>query len=221
MGFAPFLRHFTPDRQHRSTQEEIRSAAPGAVRIDGFCELMARHGGSSFNRGLYRLLPVSAIEEWSDLLESAFPEYDGALLPFGYDWKGRFFCAVLRGAESVEPFLCMLDIAEGTAYDIPASFRDFHNLELTNTEDDDPLVADVFDRFLARYGRPLEPDRCVGYRVPLFIGGENRGENVAVEPLSVYWTLGAQLLAAVSDLPAGTRVERFDRLSDQGGPSES
>ena len=53
---------------------------------------------------------------------------------------------------------------------------------------------------------PLKADECVGYRVPLFLGGQDVVDNLEVSDLGVYWSLCAQLRQGTRDLPTGTSI---------------
>ena len=47
---------------------------------------------------------------------------------------------------------------------------------------------------------------CVGYRIPLFLGGDDSLENMEVSDMEVYWDMTDQLWEAVKDLPEGTKI---------------
>lgn len=46
---------------------------------------------------------------------------------------------------------------------------------------------------------------CGGYRIPLFLGGEDSLENMEVSDMEVYWDMTDQLWEAVKDLPRAPR----------------
>ncbi len=47
---------------------------------------------------------------------------------------------------------------------------------------------------------------CVGYRKPLFLGGQDVIDNLEISDMEVYWSLCGQLLGRVRNLPNGARV---------------
>lgn len=47
---------------------------------------------------------------------------------------------------------------------------------------------------------------CAGYRIPLFLDGEDSLENMEVSDMEVYWDMTDQLWEAVKDLPEGTKI---------------
>jgi hypothetical protein len=88
------------------------------------------------------------------------------------------------------------------------SFVGFHDDELVEYADE-ALAAEFFELWAGRYPDtlPLGRDSCVGYRVPLFLGGQDDIENLEVSDLAVYWSLCGELRAAVRDLPPGTSID--------------
>ncbi|WP_431278627.1 T6SS immunity protein Tdi1 domain-containing protein [Leifsonia poae] len=56
---------------------------------------------------------------------------------------------------------------------------------------------------------PLAFDECVGYEVPLFLGGGDEIDNLQVADMEVYWTLTGQLRVATHDLRPGRSVSEI------------
>jgi hypothetical protein len=42
---------------------------------------------------------------------------------------------------------------------------------------------------------------CIGYKVPLFLGGKDTTDNFEIADLEVYWEITCQLYHQVKDLP--------------------
>lgn len=53
---------------------------------------------------------------------------------------------------------------------------------------------------------PVRSADCVGYRVPLFLGGKDTVENLEVIDLEVYWSVCGQLRQGTRTLPAGASI---------------
>ena len=53
-------------------------------------------------------------------------------------------------------------------------------------------------------------DQCAGYKVPLFLGGEDSIHNLELSDIEVYWSLMAQLRLATIDLAPGTRISEIE-----------
>jgi hypothetical protein len=88
------------------------------------------------------------------------------------------------------------------------SFAAFHDEELIDYADA-ALATGFFESWSAANGDsvPLSRDQCVGYRVPLFLGGEDVVENLAVTDLEVYWTICGGLRRGSLNLPPGTSID--------------
>ena len=90
------------------------------------------------------------------------------------------------------------------------SFLDFHNSELVDQRA--AVVASTFfNEWLAANpdALPLGPDRCVGYRVPLFLGGRDELANLEETDLGSDLSLSAQLLAQTRGSAPGTSISRI------------
>ena len=104
----------------------------------------------------------------------------------------------------------MIEPGTGEILQIPMSFVDFHNSELVDQRD--AVVAfTFFNEWIAANpdALPLGPDRCVGYRVPLFLGGRDELANLEETDLWVYLSISAQLLAQTRELAPGTSISRI------------
>lgn len=67
------------------------------------------------------------------------------------------------------------------------------------------LDSEIYADWLASHP-PVGPMECAGYRIPLFLGGEDSLENMEVSDMEVYWDMTDQLWEAVKDLPEGTKI---------------
>ena len=52
----------------------------------------------------------------------------------------------------------------------------------------------------------IEFDRCLGLKIPAFLGGEETLENLDPSDMDVYWSFNAQIYNQVKDLPPGTPI---------------
>jgi Domain of unknown function (DUF1851) len=192
--FERFAASFTllPADQKPSTPFED----PDLLGVRGYRELASRFAGCGFDGGLYRVHSNQTGRLGRQLAAEAFPEYAGRARPFGYDWLGRQFAIDLARVEDGEPLVLMLEPGTGQALEIPTTFVEFHDAELVD-EADAALAADFFEQWRSLHPDtiPLDPNACVGYRVPLFMGGADETDNLEVNDLDVYWTLFGQLRA--------------------------
>lgn len=200
--FAPFLARF------RATgTSSVRNWPPEPQ--SGWSDLMAGHAGSTFNDGLYRLHTPESSALANTAVSEAHPHLAGHIERFGYDWLGRQFAIDTQAptGESVR----MIEPGTGEVLAIPRSFADFHNIELIE-DPEAALAAAFFDQWADanRTALPLAPDRCAGYRVPLFMGGDDDVENLETSDIWVYWSWCTQLMERVRGRAHGTPVDRVD-----------
>ena len=166
----------------------------GDAGHSGWGELMGGYGGSTFEQGLYRLHTPESSDRARQELSDGFPELRSGIDLFGYDWLGRQF-GMRRQAPG--PVL-MFEPGSGEVLEIPATFVEFHDAELVDYRDA-ALASDFFASWTSGHPDtiPLAFHQCVGYRIPLFLGGRDDLDNLEVTDLSVYLYLSAQLLGQV------------------------
>jgi hypothetical protein len=131
---------------------------------------------------------------------------------FGFDWLGRQFAADLRGPSHEDPPVLMLEPGSGEALEIPSPVSRFHDYELI--ESTEAALAASFFQDWARANPALAPlgfKQCVGYEVPLFLGGSDTIDNLAVTNIHVYWTIMGQLRSQTRGLRPGTAIGSVER----------
>jgi hypothetical protein len=180
---------------------------PRLMAVDGYLELADRFAGCSFENGLYRLHDATSGPLALSWIAEAFPEFAGRVCPFGYDWLGRQFAVDAGRQQAGRPLVLLLEPGTGQALEIPRQFADFHSEELVQHRDA-ALASGFFEDWADAQGAvlPLAQGDCVGYRVPLFLGGRDTVDNLELLDLDVYWTLCAQLRRGTRHLPPGTSV---------------
>ncbi len=162
-------------------------------------------GGKTFNEGLYRVLLPSEIEQATNAARLAFPELAERITVFGYDWLGRKFAVDTgRLSKGVEQVL-MLEVGAGEAMQIPADPIAFHNNELVEFPDD-ALAKPFFEEWKMIGKKSLCHDQCVGYKIPLFLGGADEISNLEISDLSIYWHVCGQLRNKTWTLPEGHSI---------------
>lgn len=193
---------FEPVEQRAEQMPEVTRD----LQIPGYLELMGVAAGCSFDRGIYRLHSRLSGEVGQRCADEAFPELEGRLSVFGLDWLGRQFALDFARTDNGEPLVMMLEPGTGEALEIPVTFVQFHEQELVSFSEE-ALARSFFDQWLA--SRPASPtlalSECVGYRVPLFLGGRDEIDNLEVVDFDVYWTVSGQLRTQVVGL--GNRID--------------
>ena len=201
--FSAFLSHYRPDGEPvgRTYQNPLCQLGAG-----GASEFFDKFSGVSFNNGLYRVVRADAIERWNEVLAGAFPEARGTIGVFAFDWLGRCFALSAQHREEGEPTVILFEPGTGEGLQIPLGFSVFHDEELVQ-QADAAVAEGFFNEWLASGGAAPRPDQCVGYKVPLFLGGQDTVENLELTDLGIYWEISSQLIAQIRDLPPGTPVK--------------
>lgn len=199
--FDVFQSNFVRDLQKNEPLEESVTI----LNIPMLAEFFIKFGGASFNRGLYRTIHPSQLTEWQNRIHFAFPEFEGRVVCFGFDWLGRAFALDSARHEGGHAGVTMFEPGTGEALDIPSNLRSFHDNELIEFGEA-ALAISFYDRWLKISGAHPKYDQCVGYKTPLFLGGADEVENIEMSDIDVYWHLMGQLICKTRGLPEGTRV---------------
>lgn len=181
----------------------------------GLAELMLEFGGCSFDNSLYRVMKPDSIKEWNQTVEDAFPNFVGRVQCFGYDWLGRIFALDSGRLEEGKPGVVMFEPGTGQALEIPCNIVSFHNQELVEYQEE-ALALAFRAQWLTRGAAPSY-DECIGYRKPLFLGGQDVLDNLESSNLDVYWTLTGQMIKKAKGLPLGTRLGKISSNNAEVG----
>lgn len=163
------------------------------LAITGYRELARRFAGCSFENGVYRLHDARTGLPADALIAETFPQAASRACPFGYDWLGRQFAVDSARLDRGELLVLLLEPGTGQVLEIPFSFSGFHD-QLDEVREP-ALAASFFAAWAEAHPDrlPLELAQCVGYKVPLFLGGKDVVDNLGVVDLDVYWSISGQL----------------------------
>lgn len=180
---------------------------PRLQEATGYDELAGRFAGCSFRHGLYRLHDASSGPRARALVDEAFPSFSARACPFAFDWLGRQFALDEGRKTTGEPLVLILEPGTGDTLGVPLSFSAFHDEELVDYHDA-ALATDFFAAWAQEHPAelPLATDRCVGYRVPLFLGGRDIIDNLEIADIDVYWSFCGRLRRGAKNLPAGASI---------------
>ena len=74
--------------------------------------------------------------------------------------------------------ILLFEPGTGEVLDIPVTFEEFHDSEIVECHED-CLASEFFQEwFLANDNYILKKNECVGYKVPLFLNGEEEIEKI-------------------------------------------
>ncbi len=157
---------------------------------DLYNDFIMQLGGRSFGYGLFNSFSKDNVSKWTEIVGEAYPEFKNLFKIFGYDWLGRCFGIDLR--ENTYGNILMFEIGTNDVLEIPCSFDTFLNEEI-------PLYTDAclakafFDEWTKYSNKEIVYGRCVGYKVPLFLGGEDSINNLEDSDMEVYWSVITQI----------------------------
>jgi hypothetical protein len=134
------------------------------------------------------------------LIAEAFPTFADRVLPFATDWLGRAYAIDLDRQRNDEPLVLQLDPATGETLEVPATLTTFHDVELVDYPEDAIALTYYGEWRESAPKTTLNQDSCVGFRIPLFLGGSDDLANLEVTDLNVHWSLSAQIRGAVGEV---------------------
>jgi hypothetical protein len=175
---------------------------PSVLNLAEFLKL---HGGASFNNGLYRTVHPMESDTWRRRIGKAFPEFEERIVCFGYDWLGRAFALDSGRLVGNQPAVVMFEPGTGEALEIPANIETFHNEELIEFGEA-ALAISFFQIWSDSGGFRPKITQCVGYKKPLFLGGEDVVANLELSDIDVYWHVMGQLIRGTRGVPKGTAI---------------
>lgn len=166
-----------------------------------YTELLLDVGGVSYNKGLYTIHTFESSLKWAKILSAYFEGYKNEILPFAFDWWGRQYCVPKKGYESIYVF----DPIDLKDYFLEENLIDFHNITLV--DDTDLLDSAYFQEALhALKIDGIKQNKCIGYKIPLFLNGNTDLLNLQIVDIEVYWDTQHQIYNQIKDLPDGTRI---------------
>ncbi|OPX42855.1 hypothetical protein CLHUN_31790 [Ruminiclostridium hungatei] len=185
---------------------EVSNVIKGNNSVEVLSKLLNTFGGKSFNKGLYRLHTLSDVEKWNNNVIQAFPEFNGRITCFGYDWLGRQFALDNQRIENEQPQILMFEPGTAEVLEIPCNIVQFHDEEIPEYHDS-CLASEFFKDWTSINPDGLKINECVGYKVMLFLGGEDTLQNLEKSDMDVYWSICSQLIQKTNGLPEGTIVK--------------
>jgi hypothetical protein len=186
--YERFLASFPPDDNERPSDFPA-----GALEdIPGFREICGVGAGKSFGNGIVRIHSKAQIGQAARLIEEAFPECSGAI-PIAKDWLGRQY-VVPGGRRST---LMLIEPGSGDVFEVDCGIEELFNTEMPA----DPvtyLASDLFIDWTSVSDEVVPCGKCVGFKVPLFLGGAGAVENLEISDEEVYWSLIGQMRSSIT-----------------------
>jgi hypothetical protein len=162
-------------------------------------ELIGTFGGCSFKKGIYRIHAFDDINTWNENVAQAFPDYNGKIVCFGYDWLGRQFALDRIALENGQDQVLMFEPGTAEVLSIPCSIENFHEEEIPQYHDS-CLASDFFEEWILSNPAGLKNNECAGYKIMLFLGGADAIQNLEISDMHVYWSVCSQIIQKLKTL---------------------
>lgn len=192
---------------HAVTGRSLPGSDAVSARVPVDAEaFMQQFAGCTFDNGLYRVNTLAVAESAAEWCGGLVPALSGKLFCFAFDWLGRALAIDLREGSGRQ--VVMVDPGGGDVLESEMPLLDFHESAMVS---DDPLARPFYEEWLGSQSDVdrLSPDECAGYRVPLFLGGEDEADNLELIPLDVYWSISTQLYQGVRKMKPGTTIREI------------
>ena len=157
---------------------------------DVYTDFISGLGGKSFGNGVFRSFSCENVAVWTKTVEEAYPDFKNMFRLFGFDWLGRCFAIDLR--EGTQGNVLLFEIGTGDVLLIPCTMEAFLNKEILQNADA-CLAQNFFLKWQEYSQEPVEYGDCIGYKIPLFLGGEDNLLNLEKSDMDVYWGVISQV----------------------------
>lgn len=158
--------------------------------VENYESFITKLGGLQFGNGLFNTFSKQNIKKWTEIVTEAYPEFSDKFSLFGYDWQGNCFGIDLRS--NTRGKIVLFEIAADEVLEIPVSFIEFLNIEIPSNPDA-CLLKSYFDEWVNSSNTAIKDGECVGYKIPLFLGGEDSISNLEIGDMEVYWHILSQI----------------------------
>jgi hypothetical protein len=155
-------------------------------------ELLARFGDALISNGAYGLLTAETAQKLTPVCLEFFPTFRGAVIVFARDWLSNLYGADFSRIQANKPIVVVFDINSGEAFNTHLDIHQFHETVAL----DDPQMCfdvDLYQEWCQEQAPLTLITRCVGYTIPLALGGADDLTNMAETDLEVYWSLTGQI----------------------------
>lgn len=182
------------------TNYQLTQEIPG--NLTTVRDAIAREGLAQIKKGVYNkgLYTFISDEESKELLELVKRlGYKKDLKVFAVDWIGKIFALdpEEKDKNGCETISCYDLSAPSSSFCTQVNFEIFHNVHAVNHRNE-LFDSNRFDEWSKSNQPPNDGKTCVGYKVPLFLGGKDDFENMELTDRSVYLHLQAQLFSSIN-----------------------
>ena len=191
---ADMQNHFSLDLRSNSVAAVDAELLEAGISVDV--------QGRSFNHGLIRFHSSASRPRWTEIIKDHIRLSPSETLPLFFDWEGK---NIFYHRESGRTFF-----VDPSANDVDWLTQSIAELldKVCSDEGPDILNEEDFEAARQHLGEPsLGFEECVGFVLPLFLGGSEEPSNREVADMEVYWEINRQLTEQTKDLRAGISIE--------------
>lgn len=151
--------------------------------------------GVSFGRNIFRILRYQEITHLDELMSNLLGTASGEIIWFSANWMGNIFGQKTSDQGTDQKFIAMFDFGGAELFDVGTNFDQcLGNMVEYPDEDNGYFNPSFFKLWSEIASEQLDTFKCVGYKVPLFLGGVDDETNLEVIDTSVYWELTSQII---------------------------
>lgn len=155
-----------------------------------YADFVSQLGGRRFGNGIFNTFTAEEVVKWTEIVSGAYPKLRNMFKLFGYTWMGDCYAIDLRKGNAGNVLL--FEIGTGYILKIPCTFEEFLEQEIS-ADPEAILAKSFFDEWMLTSKKAIQPGNCVGYKVPLFLGGQEELHNLEEGDMEVYWTVVGQV----------------------------
>jgi len=142
-------------------------------------------GNVSVDKRLYTFHSNETARSWRTIVGTFF-EVAPSVEFFAFDWRGNQIAF-----DASQSSVLMFDVATGEFFRIDSGLLQFHD-EIMACDPDVPSRK-AYRRWLKKNSE-LKQGQCVGFRIPLVLGGRDELSNMEAVDMDVYWNIVGQLV---------------------------
>lgn len=157
---------------------------------------LKKFNSNNFGNGIYRVFENEEIDKWKRIIGEAYSDLEGKFIPFAYDWLGRCFAIDERPNSAHKNQILLFEIGTADVLEIPYDIISFHNEEIPQNTNA-CLAKDFFDNWQSVNKIKLSHSDCVGYKIPLFLGGTDTIDNFEISDMEVYWHILSEIKSQI------------------------
>lgn len=161
------------------------------ISDDPFDTFLKMFSGRQFGNGILTIFQEKDINIWQKNISDAFPIAKGRFSLFGYDWLGN--CFGIAVDETNMGKVILFEIGTGEILSTGCDFEDFLDNEIPYNNKA-CLASQFYQKWLENGGIPVKYGRCIGYKIPLFMGGHDDIANLEESDMDVYWSIVSQVM---------------------------